>query len=375
MWGALRKFGNLIREHKVRTAIAIIGMVIFASVLTGNYVYGKLQGYYNQSNYVASVPTPTALPGITKPPKPTEEPVDEEMRKIHEQMDKYSKDEPITTAGNVYNILLVGIDKVKVKKDNGANSDSMILISLNYETKKMNMISLMRDMYVSIPRIGHRKLNAAYANGGAPLLMETIQENLRIQVDRYIVVSFGDMVNIVDEIGKIHITFTDDEARSANETITSMCEKMGLEDKIEEYTFDKGGTYECNGIQAVAYARIRKVGNADYERTERQREVLSKLLSKLKQMRIDDLDRLANKLLPSITHNIPEDEYWGLVVKAPSLLGYEIKQDRIPYDNMFQGNYGSLVPVWDKTIAKLKETIYGTTNAMPTSITPTPKMH
>lgn len=354
LWG-------LIKENKIKSFVIVIGVLFFVTAVTGGIVYGKLHEYYQQSNYVADEEPKTEK--IIE--EIYEEPEDEELREIHEQMAKYSSGEPITTAGNVYNILLVGIDKVKVREDNGANSDSMILVSINYETKEISMISLMRDMYVDIPGVGHRKLNAAYANGGAQLLMETVQENLRVQVDRYIVVAFKDMVNIVDEIGEIYITFTDREAKSANETITSMCKKLKLSDKLDEYLLPSGGTYACNGIRAVAYARIRKVGNADYQRTSRQREVLSKLVSNLKQMDIDDLDRLANKLLPSITHNIPESEYWGLVVRAPEMLGYQIKQDRIPYDNMFQGRNGSLVPFWDETITKLKGTLYSAKITLP----------
>ncbi|HIV12644.1 MAG TPA: LCP family protein, partial [Candidatus Pullilachnospira stercoravium] len=119
------------------------------------------------------------------------------------------------------------------------------------------------------------------------------------------------------------------------------------------------GTYECNGMQAVAYARIRKVGNADYQRTERQREVLMKLLDKVKTMSLEDIDRLANELLPMLTHNIPESEFWGLLAKAPELLGYTIVQDRVPYDGLFQSVNGNLVPEWEETIQRLKSTIYG----------------
>ena len=357
-----------IKEHKLRTVLTVLAVLFVLVGVVVGIVFAKLHSYYQQSNYVESTPIPTkAAKAIEEPP---EEEEDEEMREIKAQMEKYRSEEPITTDGNVYNILLVGIDKVNVKKnnENGANSDSMILVSLNYETKEINMISLMRDTYVHVPGIGNRKLNAAYSNGEAPLLLETITENFKIQVDRYIVVAFKDMVNIIDLIGNITIEFSDKEALSANETIKTMCENMGMKDKIEEYQFTEGGVYECNGIQAVAYARIRKVGNADYQRTERQREVLAKIFTKLKQMRIEDLDRLANKLLPNITHNVPESEYWGLIVKAPEMLSYDLKQERIPYDNMFHSRNGSLVPQWDDTVVRLKETLYGPL----WDVTPTP---
>lgn len=382
----LKKILQTIKAHKIRALLTVLGVVIFLTAMIGGVVYAKLHNYYQQSNYVATTPVPTVTAGAASiTPTPTEE-LDPEMQAIKEQMDKYRQAEPITTDGNVYNILLVGIDKVVVREnnENGANSDSMILLSVNYDRKEINMISLMRDTYVHIPGVGNRKLNAAYSNGEAPLLIETVTENYKVQVDRYVVVAFKDMVNIINSIGTIELELSDREARSANETITSMCKYMKLEDKLDEYLFESGGTYQCSGIQAVAYARIRKVGNSDYERTERQREVLSKVIANLRKLSIDDFDRLAAKLLPNVTHNIPENEFWGLIVKAPEMLNYRLHQDRVPYDNMFHSRNGSLIPDWEDTVEKLKLTLYGpdalltptptlTPEATPTpTLTPTP---
>ena len=80
------------------------------------------------------------------------------------------------------------------------------------------------------------------------------------------------MIDIIDEIGTIEITFTPKEAENANKSIKQQCRILGL--KSKKYLIPGEGTYECNGMQAVAYARIRKVGNSDYQRTERQREVV-----------------------------------------------------------------------------------------------------
>ena len=283
-----------------------------------------------------------------------EEEVDPELLEAQQNMAQYASAEPITTDGNVYNIMLVGLDTT----DKGwiGNSDSMILISVNYRLEQISMISLMRDTHVMIPGIGYRKLNATYPNGGGPLLVKTVEENYKIDVDRYVTVDFGSMIDIIDEIGTIEITFTPKEAENANKSIKQQCRILGL--KSNKYLIPGEGTYECNGMQAVAYARIRKVGNSDYQRTERQREVLLKLLDKVKAMSFEDLDRLATRLLPLLTHNVPESEFWGLLAKAPTLMKYKIISDRIPYDGMYHGYNGDLVPDWEPTVRKLKETIY-----------------
>lgn len=284
-----------------------------------------------------------------------EEEIDPELLEAQENMARYASEEPITTDGNVYNVLLVGLDTTE--ENWVGNSDSMILISINYRLHKISMISLMRDLHAHIPGIGYRKLNAAYPNGGGPLLLETVEENFKIDVDRYVTVNFGSMIDIIDEIGTIEITFTEKEAENANKSIKQQCRILGL--KSKKYLIPGEGTYECNGMQAVAYARIRKVGNSDYQRTERQREVLMKLLENIKAMSLEDLDRIATRLLPLLTHNIPESEFWGLLAKAPTLLNYNIVQDRIPYDGMYHSYNGNLVMDSESTIRRLKETIYG----------------
>lgn len=356
-----KKKHRMSKKKKAGITIAVI-VVLLACIAGAVYYFGH--HYYSKTNYVtdeeakkqieeqkARQAEAEAEAEVTQEP----EEIDPELLEAQQNMAQYASTEPITTDGNVYNVMLVGLDTTK--EDYVGNSDSMILISINYRLHQISMISLMRDTLVHIPNVGYRKLNAAYPNGGGPLLTQTVEENYKIDVDRYVTVDFGAMIDIVDEIGTIEITFTEKEAENANKSIKQQCRILGL--KSKKYLIPGEGTYECNGMQAVAYARIRKVGNSDYQRTERQREVLMKLLQKVKEMSFEDLDRLATRLLPVLTHNVPESEFWGLLAKAPTLLNYNIIQDRIPYDKMYNSVNGNLVPAWESTARKLKETIYG----------------
>lgn len=336
--------------------IVIITLLVILIVvgLGAFYVYGKGHYYFEQSNYVAASEKEEITP---TPEEEPEEPVDEEMKEIQENLERYKTQENVMTGENVYNVLLIGVDRTVSTKD--ANSDSMILISVNYETERISMISLMRDTYVHIPGIGYRKLNAAYANGGGELLVETVTENFKVPVERYMAVSFKDMIDIIDMIGTVTISFTEGEANNANSTMLHMCQNLRMEDQYEKYKIPGEGTYQCNGLQAVAYARIRKVGNADYQRTERQREVLTKLVGRIREMSISDIDKLASRLLPHVTHNIPESEFWGLLGKVPYLMSYEVEKSRLPYDGLFYSQNECLVPDWEATYARLQEELYG----------------
>lgn len=349
-----------------------IVLLVFLALLAAIACFGyfSLRRYYKSTNYMSDEEVKQMIQNqlsakeddIDSDENETKEPdtdpvqVDEELLAIQQRMEKYAATETVTTDGNVYNILLIGVDTTDGNFI--GNSDSMILISVNYHTHKISMVSLMRDTHVYIPNIGYRKLNAAHANGGGPLLIETIEYNYKIDIDRYVSVDFGNMIDIIDEIGTVEITFTDAEAKNANKSIKQQCKILGL--KYKDYALPGGGTYECNGMQTVAYARIRKVGNADYQRTERQREVLMKLLDKVKEMDLGEIDKLATHLLPMLTHNIPENEFWGLLAKVPNFLSYEIVQDRVPYNGKFvELSNGNLAPDWEYTVSKLKSTLYG----------------
>ena len=283
-----------------------------------------------------------------------------EMDYLHQTMS--SVDTRISTISNenVYNLLLVGVDRTD-KTWNG-NSDSMMLISINFREERISIISLMRDTYVQIPDAGYNKLNNAYALGGGDLLCTTVTSNFNIDVSRYAAVDFENMVEIIDAVGGVDLEITEEEAEVANGYIYDMCERT-LNLDYTKYLIFETGLVHCNGVQAVAFARNRFVGNSDYARTSRQRYVISQLMEKAKGMSLPQLMNVARKVLPLITHNVKEIEIWDLVSKAPGLLKYSVVQDRVPYDNLYNIIYvddqDMLVPDWDKTILQMHETIYG----------------
>ena len=281
-----------------------------------------------------------------------------ELDNIHLQMSKTGSLDTILNK-DVYNIVLAGVDR-RDKSWNG-NADSVMLVSINAEKKRVSIISLMRDTYVNVAGHGYMKLNASYAYGAGPLLAKTIKENFRIDVDRYGAVDFEDMVKIVDALGGVELTLTDEEVEVANGYMMDMCNTMEI--PYEEHLLPGWGTYMCDGIQAVAYARNRFVGNSDYSRTQRQRYVISQMVDRIKTLSSAELISFVIKVLPLITHNIPEEEIWDLVGDAPKLLTYSFVTDRVPYDGMYDiitvDSQGMLVPEWDETIRQMQDTIYG----------------
>lgn len=152
-----------------------------------------------------------------------------------------------------------------------------------------------------------------------------------------------------------------EELPVANQYIRDMC-KYTNEDP-NQYYINESGMIHLNGIQAVAYARIRYVGNADYERTNRQRKIMTKLFEKFKSMGLNELTDFADKALPNVTTNMQSDEIWDMITDAFKYLGYDLVSARVPFDDTSTGTFingmSYLLPDYKKNVELLIDTIYG----------------
>ena len=120
----------------------------------------------------------------------------------------------------VTNILLIGTDK----GDDGlsSRSDTTMLVSIDNRTKSLRLVSFLRDMYLEIPTLeGKHKFNAAYANGGAALTMQTLENNFRIQIDKYVEIDFENFEQVIDKMGGIDIDMSAKSAAYENEVMGS----------------------------------------------------------------------------------------------------------------------------------------------------------
>ena len=266
------------------------------------------------------------------------------------QIRKISKEE----AAGTYNLLLLGVDRRE--DDWYGNADAIILVTVNYDVQKIFLTSFMRDLYAEIADYGVRKLNAAHAIGGGPLIVETLENTYGVTIDNYAKVDFNAMTDIIDALGGVDMELSDEEAKSANTSIREMCKMQGKKYKANK--LKSGGKLHLNGIQAVAYSRIRKVGNSDYERTERQRKVLTELVKNTARLKFREISGLLNQILPLVTHNVDPLTMAGLIARLPQMVTYEIVTDRIPYADMYYSQNEILIPELEATAAKLQETIY-----------------
>ena len=258
---------------------------------------------------------------------------------------------------DTYNILLLGVDRRDESWE--GNSDVILLVTVNKEKKTVYLTSFLRDLYADIPGIGVRKLNAACANGGPELTVQTLEENYQVEIDNYAMVDFNAMIDVVDALGGVDLEIDEDERVTANDYITCMCEDNG--DDPEDYYIEKAGLVHLNGYQAVGYARNRYTGKgSDFGRTQRQRNVLTAIAEKAQDGDYASLSDTMEDVMPYITHDITEMQMIGLMMQLGSWLDYDIQQQHIPYDGEYTSQDEILVPTdMNATVEKLTSILYG----------------
>lgn len=280
---------------------------------------------------------------------------------------------------NVVNILLVGVDTRSTTLDSGLqNGDVQIVVSINKDDGSIKLTSILRDLYVTIPGYKNKnRINVAYARGGGQLAMRTINKNFELNIENYITINFYGLASIIDSLGGIDIEMTATEAKAINTYLRQHPPKYDNQGK--DYTRvalpAKAGTHHCDGIQAVMYARLRKVDN-DFGRTARQRKLMELLLEKVLEggMSMTKLNDLLNACMPYVQTNMKASTLFELAMGvlrsgiADRLDSGEdlLEQHRIPMDGTYSYldvNGASVINMGSKSfpqnVQALHEFIYG----------------
>lgn len=284
------------KNKKIIIFIAVIALI--AAVFSIAVTVSKSKT--DNSNETSDIPTAntTALPDTINP------------EDIDWNGDKFTADDD----DNLFNILLIGQDR---RPDEGRQrSDAMILCSFNYETNELAMISFLRDLYVQIPGYSANRLNAAYAFGGFPLIKQTFNENFGVSIDGCLEVDFDSFETIIDILGGVDIELTAAEAQIVGG------------DAHEGFCL-------LNGEQALVYTRTRKI-DSDFQRTERQRTLLSSVFTKMKDCTMAELMSLVGQILPLMTTDMSDDVLLSFAANLASSLS-ELKIEN--YGVPSQGNY------------------------------------
>ncbi len=270
----------------------------------------------------------------------------------------------VVSDSDVTNILLVGEDlrdTVENTDQTNGNTDVIMMVSINTKKGTVTTTSFMRDIYLQIPGFYADRINSAYSKGGIPLLEQTIQDNFSVKIDRYLKVNFYSFIDIVDTMGGLDIKISKEEAIGMRAPLGEQNKYLGK--KYGTDYIKKSGKIHMNGNQALAYARLRKVGNSDWERTQRQRTVIDLIANKTKKLSLTELNSLLNKVLGKISTDLSDAEIAYYLLHASTYLNYERDQIQIPAEGTYScetiRTADVLCPDFTSNIRTLQKKIYG----------------
>ena len=193
------------------------------------------------------------------------------------------------------NIALFGVDSTTGELESKTRSDTIIIASINEETKEIKLVSVYRDTFLNLGNDTYTKCNAAYQKGGPEQAMLMLNTNLDMDITDFVTIGFKGLKDVVDALGGVEIEITQGEISHLNNYQYSMAEDM----KIEYTPVKEPGLQTLNGLQTVAYCRIRQIGN-DFQRTERQRTVLTQISEKAKTMNVSQLNKIAESTFSEV---------------------------------------------------------------------------
>ncbi len=292
-------------------------------------------------------PVDTNNPGIDNPDSPD----------IPEIVPKFEEDK------SVINILLIGEENLF--HDNVGRTDAMLIASLDKDGGPLKLVSFMRDLYVAIPGHEDNRLNAVYALGGAELLMKTIELNFGIKCDSYVHVDFKGFEEVIDAIGGLEISLTEEEAKYLQTT-------NYISDKSQRNVVP--GNQLMTGNQVLGYCRVRHRPTAngltsDFGRTYRQRLVLQKIFSKYKTKSYVEILSTLSKCLPYVT--VPKN-FEGICADCLQVVWekkmFDLDTYRIPIEGHYSDievmlpgidNLQKVLAAYPDTVDILHEYLYG----------------
>ena len=244
---------------------------------------------------------------------------DQEKNLLAQNPDTYIPEEPPEWTGTErVNILLLGGDARGVSQNEAPRSDTIMVASIDPNTKQAYLFSILRDTWSEIPGHYKTRVNAALALGGPKLAMETVGNLLGIDIQYYVFVDFQGFIDLINAIGGIEFEVEKD---------------MYYHDPTDpEYTIDlKKGWQVLDGDKALQYVRFRYDRMGDYTRTERQRELLSAVANKITSMEsLFTLPSTLNKIKDDVTTNIPSDKMLSLARLAYESSKQGIVTEQLP---------------------------------------------
>ena len=329
------------KTKKILFAVEIIVLLLF---IGGLYVYGQLNSKLDKINQPV---------------------LDDSKIKVNQEVqDSIDSQESTLTGYTTY--ALFGIDhRDKNTALGGENSDTIIIASVNNDTKDVKLVSVYRDTLLNLGNDTYSKANAAYAYGEAEQAITMLNTNLDLNISEYATVNFNALTTIIDDLGGLDMDMSYAEIVHMNNYCVETSEETGKDytpielpdrpDDIEAVQYH----YHLNGVQATSYCRIRYTASLDMGRTERQRRVIQMIVSKAKSAGLGKIFKIMDDVFPMVTTSMTKDEILQLL---PTLIGYSVDDTTgFPTSYKFSNVKGSIIvpTTLETNVIELHKILYG----------------
>ena len=265
-------------------------------------------------------------------------------------------------------IALFGVDSKDGNKNQGANSDTVMIVSINKKTSEMRIVSVYKDTYMYLENglSDTNKLVYAYQTGGALASINSLNVNLDLYITDYITVDYSAMADLVDALGGVTVTVTEDEANSLNK---NLAEQISISGRYSDGVYT-AGTHTLNGQQTVAYTRIKNVGTGDVTRTKRQREVLTQIFTLIMDADNDIKESLISLAISCISASMTEDELLELMSDYSDITLTESTAYPFTFDKATLTDKGTVLvaSTMAENVSALHDFLYDTDGYVPTDL-------
>lgn len=261
-----------------------------------------------------------------------------------------------------WTIAVFGVDSRDGNTGKGALSDVEMLCSIHRKTGEIRLLSVFRDTYLRIDqKEDFDKINEAYFLGGPEQAIKALEDNLDLQIDDYATFNWKAVVDAINVLGGVDIDITDKEFAYINSFITETVNSTG----VGSYQLEHSGMNHLDGVQAVAYARLRLM-DTDFNRTERQRKVLGQAMEKAKNSDPKTLTTLIGTVYPQTKTSIGVDNLAGMAKNAKKYYISQTSGFPFSHQEIKIGKKACVVPTTlESNVIQLHSFLYNTENYVP----------
>ena len=338
------------KTKKILFAVEIIVLLVF---IGGLYVYGQLMSRMDKTNT---------------------QKLDTEKIQVNEEVqDAINSEDSHLTGYTTYALFGIDSRSANMKFSGNQNSDTMIIASVNNDTKEVRLVSIYRDTLLNLGDDTYSKANAAYAYGGPEQAITMLNTNLDLNITDYATVKFDALATIIDDLGGLDMDMSYAEIVHMNNYCVETAEDTGLSYtpiELPEKPEDQEKvqySYHLNGVQATSYCRIRYTASLDMGRTERQRKVIQMIVYKAKHAGLSKIFNIMDDVFPMVTTSLSKQDILGLI---PTLIGYKFTDSTgFPQKFKFSNIKGSIIVPTDleNNVVELHKFLYDDQDYTPSS--------